>query len=177
MNRNIENKNTEKRFLESYEAYADALFRFAFFQVSNHEVAKDITQDVFMNAWKYVSGGPGRASKNVENMRAFLYASMKNRIIDYRRKKKEDSLDELADRGFDAKDEAVHANIERGTEALRAFELIGKMDETYREPLLLRFLEGLSIKEVAEIVGESENAVSVRIHRGIKKLQEIMHTE
>lgn len=173
MNRNID--NMEKRFLDGYEAYADALFRFALFQVSNREAAKDITQDVFMNAWKYISGGPSRTGKKVDNMRAFLYASMRNRIVDYRRKKREESLDQLSESGFDARDtDAQQADIERCTEAMRAFELIGKMEDAYREPLLLRFLEGLSIKEVAEIIGESENAVSVRIHRGIKKLQEVM---
>lgn len=160
------NRDTEKLFLEHYEAYSDALFRFAYFQLSDREAAKDVVQDVFMNAWKYVVKG-----ETVENMRAFLYASVRNRIIDRRRKKKEESLDRLAEEGFDAKDERAERHIEQSAEAGRIFEIIGNMDPDTAEPLLLRFAEGLAVKEIAEIMGESENVISVRIHRGIKKLQ------
>jgi len=163
------NQDIEKEYLESFEAYASAIFRFASFQLSNHEMAKDVTQDVFLSTWKYLAEGGV-----VENMRAFLYASARNKIIDFRRKKKEESLENLAESGFDPKDEHAHADIERIAEANRVFRLIGGMEEGVREPLLLRFAEGLSVKEIAEIMGESENTISVRIHRGIKKLQAVI---
>jgi len=161
--------NIEKQFLEDYEAYADALFRFASFQLSDREAAKDAVQDVFLNAWKYIAKG-----ETVGNMRAFLYASVRNRIIDQRRRKKEESLDKLAEEGFDARDENAHRTIEQSAEARRVFDAIGSLDRNTAEPLLLRFAEGLPVKEIAEIMGESENAISVRIHRGIKKLQKIL---
>lgn len=164
------NQDMEQQFLESYEAHADPLFRFAHFQLSNKEAAKDVVADVFMSTWKYLSEGG-----TVENMRAFLYASVRNRIIDHRRKKKEESLDTLSEAGFDPRDEHAHVNIERSAEARRTFDLIREMDAWYREPILLRFVEGLSIKEIAEILGESENVISVRIHRGIKQIQKQVH--
>lgn len=163
------NRDTEKLFLEHYETYSNALFRFAYFQLSDREAAKDVVQDVFLNAWRYVAKG-----ESVENMRAFLYASVRNRIIDRRRKKKEESLDRLAEEGFDAKDESTHTDVEQSVEVGRIFEIIGRMDRDTAEPLILRFADGLSVKEIAEILGESENVISVRIHRGIKKLQKIV---
>lgn len=162
-------QDVEKEYLESFEAYSDAIYRFASFQTSNREIAKDIAQDVFLSTWKYLAGGG-----KVENMRAFLYALTRNKVIDWRRKKKEESLESLGEVGFDAIDEHAQRNIERSAEARRVFRLIGAMEEGTREPMLLRFVEGLSVKEIGEILGESENAISVRIHRGIKKLQKIM---
>ncbi len=163
------NQDMEKAYLESFEAYSDAIFRFASFQVSDREAAKDITQDVFLNVWKYIAGGA-----KIENMRAFLYAAARNKIIDHRRKKKEESLDNLSEAGFDAKDDYAHVHMEQSAEANRVFRLIRTMEEGTREPMLLRFIDGLSMKEIAEIMGENENVISVRIHRGIKKLQEQM---
>jgi len=49
-----------------------------------------------------------------------------------------------------------------------------KLPDAYREALSLRYIEGLSPQEIGKIVGESENAVSVRIHRGLKKLKELL---
>ena len=41
---------------------------------------------------------------------------------------------------------------------------------------MLRYVDGFSPKEIADIVGESQTLVSVRIHRGLKKLRELMET-
>ena len=49
-----------------------------------------------------------------------------------------------------------------------------ELPDAYREVLSLRYVDGLSPSEIGGIVGESENAVSVRIHRGLKKLKEML---
>ena len=49
------------------------------------------------------------------------------------------------------------------------------MDTKDKEVLLLRHVEGLDPKEIGELLGETANAVSVRIHRATKKLEERLH--
>jgi RNA polymerase sigma-70 factor (ECF subfamily) len=160
----------EQQFLEGYDLYADSIFRFAYFQVSDKEIAKDITQDVFMETWKYlVSGG------EIENMRAFLYRTTRNRIIDHYRKHTSQSLDAIQEGGMDFKDERSGEVSEAQMEALHMLRLLEQVDEKYREPVLLRYMEGLGIKEIAEISGESENNTSVLIHRGIEQLKKLAH--
>jgi RNA polymerase sigma-70 factor (ECF subfamily) len=56
----------------------------------------------------------------------------------------------------------------------RAIVALQTLPDVYKEALSLRYVEGLTPKEIADIVGESENAVSVRIHRGLKKLKLIL---
>jgi RNA polymerase sigma factor (sigma-70 family) len=59
-------------------------------------------------------------------------------------------------------------------EALRA---VGALDDPSREALLMRYVEGLSPKEIAELTGESANAVSVRLNRAIKKVRTLLHAD
>ena len=56
----------------------------------------------------------------------------------------------------------------------QAMEMVPKLPYIYGEVLTLRFVEGMTPGEISSIVGESENVVSVRIHRGLKKLKEML---
>ncbi|KKW19080.1 MAG: RNA polymerase, sigma-24 subunit, ECF subfamily [Candidatus Adlerbacteria bacterium GW2011_GWC1_50_9] len=62
-------------------------------------------------------------------------------------------------------------------EGATALEALQKLPEPYREAIVLRYIDQLSPGEIADIVGESENAVSVRIHRGLKKLRAILEPD
>ena len=163
-------KEKEQQFLESYDLYADALFRFAYFQVSDNEVAKDIVQDIFTETWKYLVGGG-----EIENMRAFLYRTARNRIIDHYRKHKSQSLDAILESGPDFSDERVAEISEAETEASHILRLLERVEKKYREPVLLRYMEGMGVKEIALVLGETENNISVLIHRGIEQLKKIAH--
>ncbi|MCR4325999.1 MAG: RNA polymerase sigma factor [Patescibacteria group bacterium] len=166
----------EKEFLKAFEAYADALFRHACFRISDRERAYDLTQDTFLKAWDYVAGGG-----TVKQYKSFLYRILHNLIIDEYRKKKSGSLDGLLEDETIAS--AVEARLSEGSvreseEALDEKVLIEKvrsriteLPDAYRIVLTLRFVDGLSIGEIAETVGASENAISVRIHRGIARLR------
>jgi len=160
----------ERQYLENYDAHADALFRFAFFQVSDHETAHDIVQDVFMETWNFlVKGG------EVENFKAFLYRATRNRIIDHYRKHKNRSLEEMQEKGADFYDERNITNTENTAEMSHLLRLFEQVEEKYKEPVLLRYVEGLGVKEISSMLGESENNTSVLIHRGLEQLKKLAH--
>ncbi|MBI2121041.1 MAG: RNA polymerase sigma factor [Parcubacteria group bacterium] len=160
----------ENQFLEGYDAYSDALFRFAYFQVSDREGAKDIVQDVFMETWKCIADGG-----DIRNMRAYLYRVARNRIIDYYRKHKTQSLDAIHEIGVDFSDEKGVTASEAQVETSHMLRLLDKVEQKYREPVLLRYMEGMGTKEIAEILGESESNTSVLIHRGLEQLKKLAH--
>src|SRR3989344_4729797 len=89
-------KEEKDRFVEGYNQWSDDLFRYAFFKVSNRELALDLIQDTFTKTWEYIYSG-----KKIDNLRAFLYKTLKNLIIDSYRKKTSESLDNLLEEGFD----------------------------------------------------------------------------
>jgi RNA polymerase sigma-70 factor (ECF subfamily) len=166
----------EKLFLEAFEAYADALYRHAYFRLNDKERAYDLAQDTFLKAWDYIVGGG-----TIKQHKSFLYRVLHNLIVDEYRRKKSSSLDELLENETIAG--AVEARLSEGSvheteEALDEAELIKKirsripeLPDDYRVALTLRFIDDLSIEEIADTVGVSENVVSVRIHRGVAKLR------
>lgn len=161
----------EQEFNKAYEQFADAIFRHCVFRVSDREKAKDLAQGAFVRLWDYMSQG-----KEIDNMRAFLYRIANNLIIDEYRKKKTDSLDRMRDEeGFDIGFETMK-DIETKDEHAQALAMLDCLPDKYREALVMRHIDGLSVKDIAHLMHESENVISVRIHRAIEKLQKMRNT-
>jgi RNA polymerase sigma-70 factor (ECF subfamily) len=161
-------KAVEKAFLEAYDEYVDALFRHCLLRIRDREIAKDIVQETFAKTWDYLSQG-----KKVDHLRAFLYRVANNLIVDTTRRKRSSSLDALMeDDGYEVADEHV-ANPADVPDARFAIKLLGSLDEMYRSVITMRFIDGLSPKEIASALSVSENVVSVRIHRGIERLKQL----
>ncbi len=165
--------NHEERFLKAFEEYGDALFRHAFLRVSDRERAIDIVHDTFTKVWTYVRNG-----HEVDQFRPFLYKVLNNLIIDEYRKRKEASLDAImevdgVDEGtFDELSENTVESLAATLDGKRAFDLLQELPDTYREIIALRFVDELGPKEIAALIEESENVVSVRLHRGLKLLRD-----
>lgn len=158
----------EQEFVKAYDQFADAIFRHCLFRVSDREKAKDIAQGSFVRLWAYMSQG-----KEIDNMRALLYRIANNLIIDEYRKKKDESLDRMRDEeGFDIGTESMR-DIETRDEHAQALALLDCLPDKYREALVMRHVDGLSVKDIAHLMHESENVISVRIHRAIEKLQKM----
>jgi RNA polymerase sigma-70 factor (ECF subfamily) len=153
----------EQRFLEAYDAHADAVFRHCSFRVFNRERAKEIAQEAFCRTWEALAEG-----QDIQNIRAFAYRVANNLIIDESRKKKESSLEALAEAGFDPGSAPKAVDV---VEAERAQACLQNMDAAYRDAVVMRYVDDLTPKEIADITGESQNVISVRIHRGLKLLR------
>ena len=159
----------ERKFLEAYDENVNALFRHSLMRVRNREVAKDLVQETFARTWSYLAEG-----KDIVHMKAFLYRTLQNLIVDTSRKKRSVSLETLQEEdGFEPKDESHEADAETREEMKAAMRLLSSLDEMYASAISMRYIEGLSPGEIAKALAVSENVVSVRIHRGLKQLREI----
>lgn len=161
------NLNMEQ-FMKAYDELSDAIFRHCYFRIGDHERAKDLMQDTFTKSWQYIIAGT-----EVKNLKAFLYRVANNLIIDEYRKKKELSLDGLMAEGFDQGFDN-RGKFENELDAKSVMKVVNMLDEKYREVVLMRYIDDLSPKEIAGIIGDSENNVSVKVHRGLKQLKEIL---
>lgn len=163
----FQTETEQDEFIQVYNTYSDAIFRHCYFRVFDRERAKELVQEAFMRTWQYLADG-----KEVQNIKAFLYRVANNLIIDESRKKKSLSLDQLKEDGFDPGfDEAE--SIQNKIDADSVKEVITQLDEKYRQAVLMRYVDGFSPQEISRIIGETENVVSVRIHRGLKQLIKI----
>ena len=146
-------------------------------RLPDREKALELTQECFLKVFEYAKKGG-----EIHELRPFLYRTLRHLIIDEYRRKKSVSLEAMAEGQEDMSVEVLlppdesntlEAAIER-FDGKRALAALSRLPDAYREALSLRYVEGLTPGEIGDIVGESENAVSVRIHRGLKKLKELL---
>lgn len=165
----------EESFLEAFELYNEALFRHALLRLSDKERAIDVVHDTYTKVWSYVRDG-----HTVEQFRPFLYKVLNNLIIDEYRKKRESSLDALM--AVDGIDEGTFSELHESTieslsatiDGKKAFKVLEELPIEYREVIILRFVDGLGPKEISLLLEESENVVSVRLHRGLSLLRNLV---
>lgn len=164
---------SQEQFLAAYDELSDSVLQHCTFRISDHERAKELTQEVFMRVWQYVADG-----NEVRNMRALVFHVLRNLITDeYRgRKKRNLSLDMLQENGFDAPFSG-DAYTRAQSDMRIVVEAMHDLPDNYREVLLLRYVDEMAVKEIAELMAETENTVSVRIHRGLRILRDKLGIE
>jgi RNA polymerase sigma-70 factor (ECF subfamily) len=159
----------ERIYLEAHEKFADELFKRCYISLRDRELARDVVQETFTRAWEYL-----RKGNEITYFRAFLYRVANNLIVDTTRKRRSTSLDALVEeKGFEIRDEDAPDPEQpiRVREMSRHLQDIG---DKYRSIVKMRYLEDKSPRTIAELLGVSENVVSVRLYRGLRQLSKMM---
>lgn len=163
-------------FGKLYDIYVDQIYRFIYFKVGRKEEAEDLTGDVFLKTWQYINE---MGSEVIDNLRAFLYQTARNAVIDFYRSRDQREFVALPEEDdekptmeiVDEKQDLVE-KIELASDLEEVKKALQKIREEYREVIILRFVEEMSVKETAEILGKSEGAVRVLLHRAVAALKE-----
>lgn len=154
-------------FNQIYEEYADAIFRHLYYRLQDRDRALELVQDVFTRLWQYLESG-----KAVEHPKAFLYRSASNAFVnEIRGGRRTVSLESMTETGFDIKYEK--GDVEELAIQQEIVKKLNIIDKGHRDVLVMRYMEGMQVKEIATLLGKSENNVSVRIKRGLEKLKKI----
>jgi len=147
------------------DAFAELYARFAGFVHAillarvPRDTAADLAQEVFLHAWTTI-----RSLREPAAFPGWIGTIARHRALDFvRRRPLETGL--VNDRTTDASPYLQYA----ASEALGA---IRDLPEAYREPLLLRLVQGYSGREIASLCGLTEDSVRVNLHRGTKLLRE-----
>jgi RNA polymerase sigma-70 factor (ECF subfamily) len=166
----MEHLDIEKQFKTVYDAEADSAFRYCLFRVSSRSQAIDIVQDVFIELWQTYQSG-----QVIKNARALLFTILRNRIIDWYRKKKSLSLDGMmaknGEYGYEPTDDKAYDSIMFGAETLGVIQAINDLMPNYRDVVYLRLVEDRTPEEIAAVMKTNANVVSIRITRGLEKLR------
>lgn len=169
----IKNKD-QKAFEELYDQNADDIYRFIFFKTGKKEEANDLCSLSFLKTWEHIQKN---SLLNKETLRALLYKITRNVIIDYYRSSRQDnvSLDDEENK-IDVVDENINIELEISTQI--DYELLSqKMMEIkneYREIVVMRYVNELSLDEIAEITGKKKMNIRVLLHRALKALKDVM---
>lgn len=159
---------SEEKMIE-YEKYIAPIFRFIYFRVKNRQEAEDLTQVVFLKAWKNVK----KYRKQNNPFSSWLYTIARNTIIDYWKKKKEVDLDDKVF-NFLPDNSNLLQEIENENDFQQIIESIDMLTAEQQEIIILKFIEDLSNEEISEILCKSEEAVRQLQVRALKSLKNIL---
>jgi RNA polymerase sigma-70 factor (ECF subfamily) len=164
-------------FEELLGAFQGAAFRFAYRIFRDRHIAEDVSQELFFklfrNAHKYEPAG---------KFKTYFYTVLNNLCMDTLRRMHKKSLPDFQSfennvlDGMPVGEEvgAPEMAAEVNEERRLVREAIGKLPEAQRKVIILRELEQLKYREIAEVLGLSLNEVKVLIHRGRKSLLKIL---
>lgn len=149
----------------AHDDFADALAKNAFYKTSDVELSQDLVQVTFLKTLMYLQRGG-----KIDTMRSFLNRVLNDLVIDEYRKRKTTSLDRLLGKGFELSvdDSEKVMNMFDGKEAVTLLRFLPKK---YQVVMRMRYIQGLSIKEMSVLTGQTENTVAVQAHRGLAKLR------
>jgi RNA polymerase sigma-70 factor (ECF subfamily) len=141
-----------------YDAYSRMVHGILLARVPYGEV-DDLVQDVFLVALRKID-----ALRDADAFGPWLAMITRNRAMDFHRRSRDTT--ELTE------EIATPNVVAPEAEATEVLNLIRQLPEAYREPLILRFVEGMTGPEIAERTGLAPASVRVNIHRGMKLLRE-----
>jgi RNA polymerase sigma-70 factor (ECF subfamily) len=153
----------------AHHDFAKGLASHAFFKLHNHAMSDDLVQDTFMKTWKFLA-----KEGKIDVMKSFLYHILNNLIVDEYRKRKNASLDVLLEKGFEPGTDNREKMIDM-LDGKAALLLIARLPEKYKKVMRMRYVQDLTLKEMALVTGESKNTMAVQLHRGLAKLKLLYH--
>jgi len=162
-------ENIHDMYLSLYDEYADVVFRMCLSKVSSRDEAKDLTQETFVRVWERLS----KKGEQIEHLRAFLFTVARNLIKDYYKKKKPVLARDLSEGVFE--NIPTESDVHTKSEARLALEAIAALPPPYQEALHLHLVEGYGVGEIALMLRERPNTISVRVKRGLAKIRVTLH--
>ncbi len=159
-------------FGELYDTHVDAVYRYVLYRVREPSDAEDLTSEVFTRAFANIH----RYRWHGKSFLAWLYTIARNAVTDRRRRERPTvDLDDaygVAEEGPTAHDRAVRGEQ---VDALRG--AVKHLTTEQQEVLVLRFVENMSSRQVAKVLGKNEGAIRALQFRALGRLRKLLMSE
>lgn len=152
-------------FGQLYGIYLDRIYRYAFHQVQDRMTAEDITEEVFVKAWKAIKSCKGKG----HTFSAWIYRIAHNHIINTLRNTQKFTsieMENIADISN------PKLEVEMKLEQQELTEMIAGLPQNQRQVVVLKFIEGLDNRETGKIMRKSEGAVRILQMRALATLRQ-----
>ncbi len=157
--------------IEVFDKYASPIYRYAYRLCGNAIEADDIVGDVFAQLIEHINAGNGPRN----NLRAYIYQIAYHLIVDKTRRAKH--LADLTEETHISETEMRSPHDINDLHNLLIAAIKSHLTPDQQHVILLRFFEGLSVRDIALALGKDENNVKVIQSRGIAKLRQVLNTE
>jgi len=168
----VEAARRDVRAFESlYRKYVAHIYSLALYETRDPHAAEDVTEQVFLRALdglpRFREQGQGEQS----TFKVWLYTIARHVIANERRTRRRRPVDAIeAALEVHAPDDPAAAAVSR-LEAQRAWQAVRALPPEHRRAVELRFVHELSVQEIGRIMGRSEGAVRVLIHRALRSVR------
>lgn len=158
-------------FAELVDSHYQALFRFGVSLTRDADRAADLVQETFC-----IWAEKGDQLRDRSKAKTWLFTTLHREFLSQRRRAAKFS-DEPMDEGLTGALSAPEDDAERQMDGQRALDILGSLEETYRAPLALFYLQQHSYKEIATILDIPIGTVMSRLSRGKEMLRRQMTAE
>lgn len=162
------------RFEPLYRKYLAQVYSFAYYELGDHHAAEDVTERTFLRALAALPRFDERArpedGEGASTFRVWLFRIARNVVANERRDRRRHPATPLDHASVLLDPLDVESSAVRRAETAAAWAAVGRLPEDRRRALVLRFVDEMSTAEIAGVLGRSEGAVRVLIHRGLRSV-------
>jgi RNA polymerase sigma-70 factor (ECF subfamily) len=162
------------RFEALYRKYLAQVYSYAFYELRDHHEAEDATERTFLNALANLGRFEERArpadGEGASTFRVWLFQIARNAVAERRRQRRRRPQAPLEAAVTVAAPGDLEADAALHDDAVEAWRAIGRLPGDRRRALILRFVDEMSTAEIAGVLGRSEGAVRVLIHRALRSV-------
>lgn len=166
-------RRDREAFSRLYDRYFDRIYRFIRLRVNNQADAEDLASGVFFNAWRSIDRF---APKHDGSFLAWLYTLAHHAMVDrYRREHDVISLDALGAYHPDETTQGPEGDLESRLTIMALQQALNLLTYEQRVVVLLRFIEGLTARQVGDIMGKHEGTVRGMQFRAIEAIRRALN--
>jgi RNA polymerase sigma-70 factor (ECF subfamily) len=162
------------RFDALYRRYLAQVYSFAYYELGDHHAAEDATERTFLSALANLQRFEERArpadGEGASTFRVWLFQIARNVVLNERRTSRRHATEPIVETTVIADPLDVEGHAVRNEEALAAWHAVGRLPGDRRRAVVLRFVDEMSTAEIAGVLGKSEGAVRVLIHRALRSV-------
>jgi RNA polymerase sigma-70 factor (ECF subfamily) len=152
-------------FGQLYDIYLDRIYRYVLYQVKDRMTAEDITEEVFIKAWKAIVSCKGKG----QTFSSWIYRIAHNHTINSLRDvRKYTSIEMENITEFNS----PNLEFEMTQEQQELLDAVAELPENQGQVITLKFVEGLENREIAKIMGKSEGAIRILQLRALTTLRQ-----
>lgn len=160
------------RFDALYRKYVAQVYNFALHELRNHHEAEDVTERTFLLALgalpRFREEAPADAGPEASTFRVWLFRIARNVVANQRRTLRRRPTAPLEAAAAATAPDDVERRIVDRAEASAAWAAVARLPDDRRRAVVLRFVEEMSTAEIAGVLGRSEGAVRVLLHRALR---------
>ena len=160
------------RFEALYRKYLAQVYSYAFYELGDHHDAEDATERTFVAALTSLHRFEERArpedGRGASTFRVWLFRIARNVVADRQRARFRRPEEELEAASAVASTADPSTEVVRREEASAAWQAVARLPGDRRRAVVLRFVDEMSTAEIAGVLGRSEGAVRVLIHRALR---------